>query len=119
MPFPPNWPPTTGSGRKSERIYVSGIATSDYADHAYMFVDLAFPEGKCPRKPDVYPLTAIRVFNDGTADLFVAFDGITTHGIVRPSEKLLFEDRVETGIAVRTDSTHIHPLYASFRVEGW
>jgi len=119
MPFPDNWPSTTGSGRKSERIYADGIATNDFADNAFAFVDLVYPEGSCPKKVDVYPITALRVFNDGTADLYVTFDGTTIHGIVRPSEKLLYENRAETAIAVRTDPTHPHDLFAAFRIEGW
>jgi hypothetical protein len=111
MPFPSTWPSQTGTSRKSSRIYVDGITTDDWADNAYMFSDLVTG---C-RKGSVWPFNALRVFNDGTADIYVTFDGTTIHGTVRPSEKLLFEDRSESGIAVKSPSTKA----AAFRIEGW
>lgn len=116
MPFPASWPPSTGSGRKSVRIYVDGTATGDWADNAFMFADLL--AARCGQT-DAFPLTALRIYNDGTADLYITFDGVNIHGILRPGEGPLYLNRVESGIAVRTNPTHPSPLFTAFRIEGW
>lgn len=116
MPFPGGWPPVTGTSRKTIRAYVEGITTTSYADNAYLFADIT-GLATCD-KPSVWPGSSIRVFNDGTADVLVSFDGVNLHGTVKPGRSVTWEGRTESGIAVRSPSGP-PPKFASFRIEAW
>jgi hypothetical protein len=37
MPFPAGWPPRVASGRRSIRFFVSGLATANFSDNAFLF----------------------------------------------------------------------------------
>lgn len=68
-----------------------------------------------PPPPVIFTQT-IRIFNDGGIDLEFSFDGISTHGIIKPLDPpLTYRHRYESGIAFRcaVGST------CSFRLEGW
>lgn len=39
MPFPANWPPRAPSGVRSIRFYVTGTATANFNDNAWLFAD--------------------------------------------------------------------------------
>lgn len=39
MAFPAGWPPRPSSGRRSIRFFVSGTATANWSDNAYLFID--------------------------------------------------------------------------------
>lgn len=66
-------------------------------------------------KPQAWPGSSIRVHNDGTADVWVSFDGVNLHGTVKPGRSLEWRGRTESGIAVRSPTNR----FASFRVEAW
>jgi len=110
MPFPVSWPPETGTSKMSRRIYVGGTTTLDFQDNAFMFAELLGLS-----VPIAWPFQAIRVFNDGTADIEVTFDGTNIHGVVKPSRFSTWYDRTESGIAVRSPG----PGVTGYRIEGW
>lgn len=39
MPFPTGWPPRPSSSVRSIRFFVSGTATANWSDNAYLFID--------------------------------------------------------------------------------
>jgi hypothetical protein len=39
MAFPAGWPPRPAEGRRSFRFYVTGTATANFSDNAYLFID--------------------------------------------------------------------------------
>ena len=41
MALPAGWPPRPCSGARSIRVYITGMATSDYADNAFIFAQQA------------------------------------------------------------------------------
>lgn len=55
---------------------------------------------------------AIRIFNDGGANLEISFDGVNVHGVVKAAESLLYLSRHEAGISVRGAGV-------PFRIEAW
>jgi hypothetical protein len=60
--------------------------------------------------------STIRIFNDGSGDLEISFDGEHVHGVVLGTDKVLeYRRRMETGIAVRGVSS----ATPAFRIEAW
>jgi len=139
MPLPAGWPPRLPEGLRSLRFYKEGVATVDYADRAYLFIDttganpfVPLPKiapgstttvilGASPRgtgqndldapKPSIWSGN-IRIINDGGGDLTFSFDGVNDHGKLKANESLVYRNRHEAGIAVKGDGV-------SFRIEAW
>lgn len=141
MAFPQGWPPVPPSGRRSFRVFTSGNATGNYSDNAFLFhllgsnvepVPVVKPgqpnstEGDygtaninqktvVPPTPQgfndyIYPAT-IRVYNDGSSELRISFDGTNDHGAVKAGEMGYYRNRYEGGIAVKGSG--------AFRIEAW
>lgn len=107
-------PASTGTSRQSIRFFVEDDTTGDFADRTYEFVDYI----TSTKKRTAFPFTEIRVANDGTADVFVSFDGINIHDVVRPGETRPYQNRVESMVAVRSE-TGPPPKTARFRIDAW
>lgn len=138
MPFPPEgWPPRLPTGKRSIRFYVTGTATANFADNAWLFsqqtgantytplpvvkpgsidpVSVPNPSGTGRQADD--PIAAIwsqtiRICNDGGGVLEYSFDGTNIHGKVLANEAFTYRNRFEAGISVRGAS-------AVFRIEAW
>jgi hypothetical protein len=134
MPFPASWPPRPASGLHSIRFYATGIATANFSDNAFMFIDGAGANPFTPL-PEVtggsttVPLTpsgtgvasggtpapqiwaqTIRVVSTG--DVEISFDGTNVHGKILAAEGMvIYRNRFESGIAIRGAGT--------FRIEAW
>lgn len=54
---------------------------------------------------------AIRIFNDGSADLLFSFDGTNIHGVVKAGQSLHYWNRYEAGIALKGSG--------GYRIEAW
>lgn len=114
MPFPENWPSKSGSSRdvSTIRFYHFGLTTGSFEDNAFIFQE----KKNCP--PAYTFPKHIVVYNDGTADVLISFDGINIHGLVRPGRIKTYSNRLETGIAVRSlDDPLLVQSY--FRIEAW
>lgn len=161
MPFPTaGWPPRQPrAGARSLRVYISGTATANYSDNAYLFVDIAganpysptpvvMPGSSTPVTLPSQPMgtgaaatdvnhsqtdpalqpppyhaiwsNSIRICNDGGNPLEFSFDatadsgaGATIHGKLLAAESVIYRQRYESGIAIRS------ALGTTFRVEAW
>lgn len=136
MPFPAGFPPRSPSNRRSIRFYVSGSATANFDDSAYIFAqdtgantytplpiiapgDVTTPvhvgSPSSPVSTDAELLVfsgSIRIYNDGGGDLEFSFDGTNVQGVVKASKDALYNFRYEAGIAVRGAGI-------AFRIEAW
>lgn len=101
----------TGTSRSSIRAFENGNTTSLFSDNLFFFKDYT-----TETKPsEVLPPNAIRVWNDGTATIYVSFDGANIHGEVRPSGVGEWYGRAESMIALRSPAMRV----AAFRMEAW
>lgn len=66
MPFPAGWPPRPAGNTRSIRFFQSGIATANFPDNAYLFID-GVSADTFTKTPVVAPgsLTPV-AFGDGT-----------------------------------------------------
>lgn len=74
-------------------------------------------DGPSPAVPLIYSGT-IRIFNDETSggnDLEFSFDGTNVHGRVKAGEQLVYRNRIESGIALKSPAA----ASVAFRVEAW
>lgn len=135
MAFPTNWPPRSQSNNRSIRAFKTGSTSTDYADNAYIFMDLPGANtyttttkiapgdtttvvnvGSTPGGSDITQICAntIIVTNDGSTEILVSFDGVNTHAVVKQNEVKVWRDRREAGIAVKTASSS-----SAFRIEAY
>jgi len=130
MAFPPGWPPSAASGRRSIRAYISGTGTTDFADNAYLFQGLTSANPSLPPAEVHYGTSTtvdypaavsnngdiwsgnIKIYNNGANDLEFSFDGTHVHGVLKTTEVLEYRQRYEAGIALRGN-------LVAFKVEAW
>lgn len=161
MAFPATgWPPRPHrSAVRSLRVFLSGTATANYSDNAYLFVDVpganpysptpvVLPGSSTPVTLPSQPMGTgeaavdanysqtnpvlqpqphaaiwsgtIRISNDGANPLEFSFDatsdsgaGATIHGRLLTTESVVYRQRHEAGIALRS------AVGTAFRVEAW
>jgi hypothetical protein len=136
MAFPPSWPPRVPTNVRSLRFFVTGTATANFSDSAFMFAEqlTANPYTPLPvlqagsdasivvpsafgagRNSPIDP--AVQIWSGtmricATADLEFSFDGVTVHGHLYADEEFVYRNRFESGVAVRG-------VGAVFRIEAW
>lgn len=70
--------------------------------------------GNTPAPKATIYSTVIRILNDsGSNTLSISFDGTNVHGQIKPNEALIYWNRCESGIAVKSTAA------CAFRIEAW
>lgn len=109
MPFPTTWPPPRADNVNSIRANLSGNATDDFADNAFLFED---PVSSLPRCS-----MGIYIANDGGDAIEFSFDGVTVHGKILPGKERTYIRRHESGISFRRVVGAL--TTPGFRCEAW